>query len=367
MPNRPSRTQWQQLYTLADQIKELAPWNYLYEGDLFGVRDPVTGEDYFVSVMGRAGDHFAVSFYVGALALYQFWSLQDFDMDDMDEVMSMLMSIRQLQLSFEDRQSLEKYDLTVIKQLGRKYRGRAAWPMYRSFKPGYLPWRIDDAEAAVLIRILEQAKNVLLRASTDANLLKPVDQESYLMRISDMQDGDVVWRDEIVKIAAPPLPHVEFRIEQELLDAVRKVEKQRDVELDISAFPAPVTDEEGRPYIPALLLAVDSKTGLVHVSELLPRADTPVQTTINAVYTLLMKFANLGWAPKTIIVRKNTIESVLQMVMKLTGLKIKTQNRLAMHDRALEALVQCFGGPGLSALDFDDDDTPPPARHRGVH
>jgi hypothetical protein len=51
------------LYDLMARVKELAPWHYLEEDDLFGVIDPDTGEPNFVSVMGAAGEHFAVAVY----------------------------------------------------------------------------------------------------------------------------------------------------------------------------------------------------------------------------------------------------------------------------------------------------------------
>lgn len=53
MISAPSREQLEQLYDLADRIKKLAPWKFLAETDVFGVRDPETGADYFVSVTGR--------------------------------------------------------------------------------------------------------------------------------------------------------------------------------------------------------------------------------------------------------------------------------------------------------------------------
>lgn len=365
MPNNPSQAQWQQLYTLADRIKELAPWNDLYEDDLFGVRDPVTGEDYFISVMGASGEHCAIAVYCGALALYQFWTLRELDQEDAEVVIPLLLSIRQLQLAFEDRENLENYDRTVIKQLGRKYRGRAAWPTFRSFMPGYLPWRIDSAEADLLIRILEQAADVLARASTDETLLEPLKEDSYLMRIPETQDGGIIWRDEVVQITPPPFPSLEIQISSEQIEAIRKLDKQREVEVDIVTLPEPVVDDNGRPFLPNLLMVVDSKSGMVYASEMLPTADTPMRITANAVHTLLATFTRLGWTPNTIFVRNNSAEKVLQPIMKKLGVKLKVRNRLLKLDQALEELLNRFGSEWMSMPDLDDDDSRPSVRHRG--
>ena len=45
---------WRPRYEAADHIKELAPWQWMQESDIFGVQDPETGEFGFVSVMGQA-------------------------------------------------------------------------------------------------------------------------------------------------------------------------------------------------------------------------------------------------------------------------------------------------------------------------
>ena len=40
----PSIKEWKELYTEAVEFKEIAPWNWMWDTDIFGVKDPVTGE-----------------------------------------------------------------------------------------------------------------------------------------------------------------------------------------------------------------------------------------------------------------------------------------------------------------------------------
>ena len=61
---------------LADQLKELAPWTYMDETDIFGVRMPDTGKQYFVSIRGAAGQHYGMAAYEGTEGLMGFWELQ---------------------------------------------------------------------------------------------------------------------------------------------------------------------------------------------------------------------------------------------------------------------------------------------------
>jgi hypothetical protein len=362
MSNSPSREQWQQLYTLADRIKTLAPWNDLFEDDIFGVRDPVTGEDYFISVMGQGGDHYAIGIYVGALALHQFWAVHD--VDDEEMAMQMLLAIRQLQLAFEDREMLEGFDRAVIKQLGRKYRGRAAWPTFRSFKPGYLPWQIDGTEADALICALEQAIDVLARAADDETLLEPADDDSYLMRIPETQTGGVVWRDQVMEIPPPPMPELEIQLDAAQLEAARKLpqQKQRTLEVDIATLPEPIISEDGRPFLASLLLVVDNQSGMVLASELLPPGETPIHTLAGALHVLLDKFIQWGWLPNAVNVRHEMAKELLAPLTSALKVKLKVVRNLSMLDEAMAFLFARFGGEGLE--DFADDDAPP-VRHRG--
>lgn len=68
----PSLEQWKRLYELMDKIRELAPWEYMYEQDIFGIQFPETGKLGFVSVMGNLGEHYAVAIYPGKKALKVF-------------------------------------------------------------------------------------------------------------------------------------------------------------------------------------------------------------------------------------------------------------------------------------------------------
>jgi hypothetical protein len=365
MLNSPSREQWEQLYTLADRIKALAPWNDLFEDELFGVRDPVTGEDYFISVMGQGGDHYAIGVYVGALALHQFWAVHD--VDDEEMAIQMLLTIRQLQLTFEDREMLENFDRAVIKQLGRKYRGRAAWPTFRSFKPGYLPWQIDAAEADALICALEQTVDVLARAADDETLLEPVDEDSYLMRIPETQTDGVVWRDQVVKIPPPPMPELEIQLDAMQLEAARKLprQKQRTLEVDIATLPEPIVGEDGRPFLASLLLVVDHQSGMVLASELLPQGETPMHTIAGALQMLLDKFTQWGWLPNAVNVRHDMAKELLAPLSNTLKIKLNVARNLSMLDEAMDFLFARFGGQMLEDLDDDeDDDASPPIQHR---
>ena len=190
------------LFERMGQLRTMAPWGWMEETDLFGVQDPETGEIGFVSIMGMAGEHYAVAVYQGARGLYGFWHLQESGpfLEPQD-----VFNTPQLQASLEDREMLELADRNLIKALGLKYRGRHAWPMFRSYRPGYAPWYIEPAEARFLAHVLGQVLLVAPRVQQNPSILEPGGDTDYLVRVAQQRDDDLVWRDEMRSIAPPPL------------------------------------------------------------------------------------------------------------------------------------------------------------------
>ena len=137
---------WRDLYEVAVRVRALAPWTWMEETDVFGVELPGRGGLPFVSVMGAMGEHYAVVVYPGVAALTALWELHH----DKDAEPERVLEIPQVQLSFENRDHLEAEDRRIVKQLGLSFRGKNAWPVFRSYRPGFVPWFLDADEVATL-------------------------------------------------------------------------------------------------------------------------------------------------------------------------------------------------------------------------
>ena len=78
----PTEQEWRDLYRAADTFKELAPWDWMLDSDLVGVRNPETGEIGYCCIMGNLGEHFALGLYRGdeglrgltRIAAGEFWT-----------------------------------------------------------------------------------------------------------------------------------------------------------------------------------------------------------------------------------------------------------------------------------------------------
>ncbi|MFZ0548151.1 MAG: hypothetical protein WAM60_22080 [Candidatus Promineifilaceae bacterium] len=332
---------WQRLYELAEEIKAVAPWEWVSESEFFGVQDPVTGELGFISIMGMSGEHFAIATYLGAEGLYGYWYMADPSTDANPEE---ILEVPQLQLSFEDRIMLTDKDRSYIKDTGFKFRGRNSWPKFRSYKPGFYPWYLDPGEAQFLIHILEQTLDVLPRYQKDETLLKPPTETSYLVRTSQSTENGLQWRDEFLEIPRPELEPVEITIDGPIIEAFLSLEQAvRSIDADVFMFPGQIQENSGeRPYYAYMLMIVEPKTGMIIGSELLspfPTLESMWGKIPEAICKVMIK---VNLYPNEIRISSPRLYMILEPVAEDIGFSITLTDALPSLEGAKGALLGRF-------------------------
>jgi hypothetical protein len=340
----PSLEESRQLYAAAARIKELAPWAWMEESQIFGVQNPETGELGFVSVMGMAGEHFAISVYQGAEGLYGFW-----DMEEAGPLMDpqMLIEIPQLQASFEDRDAMQKRDRDVMKQLGLKFRGANAWPLFRSYAVGYMPWHLTAAETRFLTCALEQTLAVAPRVKADPDLLWGEDDSvegDYLVRVSHQENNRLVWEDRMQPVPEPESPPISIMMDMNALKYVQELPPSRlEVELDFFSMPTPVQDKGERPYFPYMLMLVEGNSGMILGFEMVKPEATREILWGQIPLKVVQKLADFGARPQELRVASDLLLNLLQPLARELPCKLKQVEHLPGLDPAKDALFQ-FGG-----------------------
>jgi len=360
MRTEPTLDQWKRLYELAAEIKKLAPWGWMQEDDLFAVQNPDTGENGFVSVMGSRGEHFAVAVYLGTEALMGFWMMQETPLVEME----MILAFRQLQLSFDDREYVEDEDRAIMQELGLKFRGRNAWPVFRSFMPGYLPWLIDAGEASFLLSVLEQTLDVVPRFRDNPNLLNTADDETYFGRVAQLEAGRLVWSDAQITVE-PMRPHsISLPMDERLLDVVAAKPRQRNftLELDTIGVDMIVTDDEGRPFMPTMLLGVEAKSGMVLLHEFLDPTNGPLDMLGTIPAMLVEQMAKWDGYPDAIHVVNEPLADLVGLLSEALGWKVRRKKELKMLGVAAETLTGWLASGGATLPDLAGDETETPAR-----
>ncbi|MBN1660758.1 MAG: hypothetical protein JXA93_20350 [Anaerolineae bacterium] len=333
----PSQQEWQRLYEAAVAFKKAAPWEWMYEDELFGVRNPETGEIGWVSVMGQAGEHYALALYLGAEGLHGFWTIQEGG-ETLDPMV--LFEVPELQASFEDRNTLTDRDRQVIKSLGRKFRGKMEWPMFRSYVPGYAPWHVTAPEARFLAVALEQALDVARRLEEDPELLDP-EEDEYLVRV---QVGEG-WTDEWVELE-PFGPQAIPRVEEARLAAVRAELSLQRSTLEVDLFMMSATIQEkprDRPLLPYNLFVVDSQSGMILGSDVVVADPDLDSVWLKAQNSLVRIFERLGGIPSRIVVRDEWQADLFGHVAHHLGARLLVSPSLPALDEARFALEQMMG------------------------
>ncbi len=339
--NMPTLDEWRKLYAAMIRVKEIAPWEWMTETDVFGVQSPETNELGFVSVMGLLGEHFSVAVYLGPKGLYDFWEFEDAGPSAPAEH---IVEISHLQASFEDRSQLHNKDRQTIKEMGLKFRGRNAWPMFRSYRPGYVPWFLEAHEVRFLAIVLEQVLDVAPRFKMERTLLEPPGQDRYLVRVSHQQDDAFSWEDRIVKVSPPTPQPIPLAMDIDALEHLKQAPRSGStIEIDFFLFPAPVQEKRGtRPIFAYTLMTVDAQSGFILGTELL-HVDPSLESMWGQIpASVVVQLARTGLVPAKVVVRSELLRQLLEPVAEELGFKLSRSNRLPSLDSAKEALLQRF-------------------------
>jgi len=334
------RSDWRRLYESAIKIKALAPWEWMEETDAFGIEDPDSAKIGLVSVMGALGEHFSVALYPDLEAFQRMHSLTP---DDISDDPAQILNVPHLQAAFEDREFVEAQDRRIIKELGLRFRGANAWPVFRSYRPGYHPWYLEPEEVFRLSVALEQLLDVATRFRENFSLLSFSEKDRYLVRRLN-REGHERWEDIAVLIPEPPPMQPATPPLPTNVGALKRLPKKKNrIEIDFSGFPVTVGEKGERPKFPYLFLVVEAEKGLVLGFDLID-ATSGVEKALEEVSTLIAKiFLELGFLPSEIRVKSQRLLDALARLTRELKIGLKRVSFLKHLDAARTSLEQYMG------------------------
>ncbi|MBN1564894.1 MAG: hypothetical protein JXA10_13690 [Anaerolineae bacterium] len=340
--NQPSHDEWRALHESWMQVKDLAPWDWMYEANLFGVQNPETDEIGYVSVMGNFGEHYAMALYQGARGLYKFWQMQR----ELEFNPFLVIETPQLQASWEDRNNLDNTDRQVIKDLGLKFRGKKAWPQFQSYRPGHVPWYIEADEARFLTVAIQQLLDVAPRFKANPGLLPNPATERYLVRVPRQESNSLVWEDTIQPMPPEPKGRLYMPMDTDLLDEVKTLPQHRDkIEMDLFLIPSPIREhKDKRPYFPYMLMAVHGRSGAIMGGELLQPGPDLTSVWEQVPLTTLAYFASFGARPRMIYVTSSRLAELLERLAQELGCRVIVRRNLRYLGEAKSSLMNYLGG-----------------------
>jgi len=339
--------QFKDLCRLALEIQQLQPWRYMEETDVFGVQDPDTGDQGFVSIMGALGEYQSVAVYRGNEGLYGWIDFEDLlDVDpESDQAHDMLMEIPQLQLAFLPAGLIEKRDRDVIKNSGLKF--ASAKPVFRCYRPGYLPWFLTGAEASHLIHVLTQTIDVARRFYDDPGVVssdEDAECEVLMIRVPEIHDSKIAWKDQVQRVDPPATKLIPFSVDDAVLKRLRAMPKRGALEADLFIAPAILGKPNERPRALYMLLVADSDTGFLYGCEALEAQegiDLLYASIPEKIAEMLLR-TDIG-RPVQFAARSEKILDVLESLASELSATLSLADELPAIDEAKSALFNEMG------------------------
>lgn len=336
MNQTPTLEEWKALYGAAVTFRDLAPWAWMDDDGFFAVQNPEDGEMGYCSVMGALGEFHALGVYRGPLG----WaSLQQICNGAIGvENSEVQFSQKALMASFEASGGVDKRDREIFGKLGLHFRGKYAWPVVRSYEPGYLPWYLTGPEVRFLTIALEQVVEVANRIRENAGLLTPSDAKFIFTRTfkGDLQRGGWTdaWTqlpDDRIEASVPVVVVDETRVRR----LIRRAKPTGAWEIDFTMAPFAVHEGE-RPMYPRLLMCVDSHSGMI----LQVHAAAEQDYGAEFVDRLLKTMETAAMYPKKFVCMREHVAQLFQPLAQIVGAEVYVTKRLPMLEEARTGLLE---------------------------
>jgi hypothetical protein len=330
MQNKKEIDHWPETLQASKTFLQTKPWQEIPDHHIFVIIDPETDVHLFCSVLGNGKELYGLAVYIG---MEGFFSLMD-TLSGHGDNFETVQGQRSLLVTFEDRGDLEKEEYELIKRYDIPFRGKQSWPSFVSFKPGYVPWMMDNEEARILSLALQQTVALYEEIKQGLQLPFTPDEEKVLIR---------KWREnkfvnEVMEIEEilTGLPEMDMTFSEIDVKRLTKIKRRIPVTIELmcTAVNAPVmTPGTDRPIFPTILFAVDHENGEVMYQNIFqePLNDKTVQ---HAVLDMIQKLESM---PHTIAITPNLYHFLLP-VIHLMKTEIVVWEELPLAEELLEDL-----------------------------
>lgn len=327
---------WPETLELAKEFHREKPWEYLGDEQIFAIHEPVTDKILYCSILGNAQELYGLAVYIdfdGLFTLVNIFSGEEHDSFDI------LQGQRSLLLSFEDRNDLEKEEYSLIKTYDIPFRGKKAWPSFRSFKPGFYPWFMDNEEAYLLLVALEETLKIVEEVKDGMQLPHLVADDGILIRVPKIEEDYYYFESKFIELdkLLSLKPIVELEISELDIKRIKKNKKIIPIEMEyvITYVDMPIEGEgeDERPFFPMVIIAADHESGQIIHHDMKPKMSDVLKVQTEFI-ELIQK---IGGIPSTILTNYKTAIQIVPVVDAL-GIHIEVLTELPVIDEILEGL-----------------------------
>ncbi|MDH7503506.1 MAG: hypothetical protein QHJ82_12450 [Verrucomicrobiota bacterium] len=337
---------WQALSKEADALAKLEPWDWMWDDQILGLRDPKTGEKLLCCIIG------ALEVVHGLLVFRNETGCRHLLSVLLDDNPAQTMTDRNrgfdrdlLQVEFVGKAELTNVDRRVFSSIGfspSKSRGES-WPLFRSVFPGCYPWYLTQAEAETLIYVLPYARafSIYLRELANPNIGILESGIAFLLEDYDttkrpMNAGDLKWETMLPPPATPTEPIV---IDDVTLESLRQLpqEAECELELDVSYLTFPCTAPD-RPYFPNAALAVARDSGVICGFTCTDNTDPQGKDALSTAFVGALN--QMRCRPATIYVQHKRVADALTSAAAELDIEVLVDPRLELLNSVREMFEQ---------------------------
>ncbi len=335
MKNQPTKEAWQDLYEVAKSIKELQPWEYLYDMDIITIKLPEREKPLFCSVMGANGECYAIGVFPGYAELSGLRKMSNWK----DVPLSILMNYQNcLMCNYGDRDEMLEEDMNVLKDINLRFRGNNNWIYFRSHKSGYCQWFIDAEECELLTKALQ---NFAMAFVALGKGLK-VDFENGETLMREYSEERCKWINYAMPMPEIPVQWNEITIGNELLVKQLKQAKAtaNELECELCYVYAPIQEnKKQRPYLPKMFMLANVNTQMLIKNEMLSLGQDENQLVLD----MLAEYINEYGRPKTIYVRDKQMYGIVMNLCKKIGINLVEKHNLSTVDDFIDSITEMTG------------------------
>jgi hypothetical protein len=307
---------------------------------LIVVRDSFTGELCYCSIMGALGEVFSMHAYIGTEGLRQFRKIEAEEIADPGEFFA---STHCVYVEFVPKAELLRQDRELLAALGHPQGRGLASPIFRSMRPGFLPWFVTKDEARMLAECIRAVIVVCAAVASQESMKFWELADTYPMVIRAEGEEPRYHVEMFHSILPPEAAVVQAWLAEDTLLAARAQDYavRGVMELDLTYSGAAIGKKGERNACAAIAIVVDAESRMVLAPEVTD-SSVPAGDTLAKVFLKAIQASRT--LPKEVRVRSQKLKDSLAPLMESFGVTVRVVSTLPASDEARTHLLGFLGG-----------------------
>jgi hypothetical protein len=231
----------------------------------------------------------------------------------------------------------------LLAALGHPQGRGLASPIFRTIRPGFLPWFVTEDEARTLAECIRGVIVICAAVASQENMKFWERADTYPM-VTRKEGPEPRYHVEMFQSILPPEPPVApARLAEETLLAVRGQDYavRGVMELDLTYSGAAIGKKGERNSCAAIAMAVDAEGGMVLAPEVAD-SSVPAGDTVAKVFIKVIQVSRA--LPREVRVRSQKLKDCLTPLMESLGVAVRVAGNLPASDEARSHLLGFFHG-----------------------